>query len=264
MKFGYVLENFGENLNPQNLVKSAQFAEEIGFHSIWATDHILRPSQNNYPLFNNLSESITTIAYLAGKTNSVELGISTLVLPQRNPIVVAKQLATLSYLTEGRLSITFGAGQDRKEFGYLQQSFNNRGKRFNEQIELIQQLWRGGSDFRGNYYSFEDVIFSPTNSYPNNIFIAGNSEFALERAIKYNLGWHPTSISPDKVVETLDNNQLKIDDIQIMFRLTVKDLKSLHTVIEGYKEIGIKSMILRFPGGVEELFTSKDVLATYL
>ncbi|MHA2032268.1 MAG: LLM class flavin-dependent oxidoreductase, partial [Candidatus Kariarchaeaceae archaeon] len=103
MKLGYILENFGDNLNPENLVVSAQTAESMGFQSIWATDHIIRPRENNYPLFNTICESITTISYLAGKTNSIQIGVSTLVLPQRNPILVAKQLATIAFITKGRL-----------------------------------------------------------------------------------------------------------------------------------------------------------------
>jgi alkanesulfonate monooxygenase SsuD/methylene tetrahydromethanopterin reductase-like flavin-dependent oxidoreductase (luciferase family) len=264
VRLGYVLENFGDGLNPENLVVSAQTAEKIGFHSIWATDHIIRPRENNYPLFNNLSEAITTISFLAGKTSSVQIGISTLVLPQRNPILAAKQLATISYLTEGRLTISFGAGQNAKEFNYLQQSFKNRGKRFNEQIELIQSLWKGDASFDGNYYSYSDAIFSPLPETPNDMYIAGNSEFAIRRAIKYNLGWHPTSLSPNKLVEALDNLNLRIEDIQVMIRLTVHDLHNLLYVIDEYKEIGVDYIILRLPSGLEGLKEAEDVLSSFL
>lgn len=264
MKLGYVIENFGGNLSPDNIVDSVQTAETMGFHSIWATDHIIRPRTNNYPLFNTISESISTISYLAGKTSSIQIGISTLVLPQRNPIIVAKQLATIAYLTKGRLAISFGAGQNAEEFNYLQQSFTNRGKRFNEQLEVIQNLWEGTSSFNGKYYSFSDAIFDPIPNHSIDMYIAGNSEFAVKRALKNKLGWHPTSIPPNKIVETLDNINLRVSDVPIMFRLTVKDLNNLIHVIEEYKEIGINYIILRFPSGIQGLKEAKDDLSSYL
>ncbi|MFX0113142.1 MAG: TIGR03619 family F420-dependent LLM class oxidoreductase [Candidatus Hodarchaeota archaeon] len=193
MKFGYEIENYSSYLNPDTLIRTAKLLENSNFHSIWALDHILQPIAINAPDA-IVAEVITTLAFLAGHTKSIKLGTGTLVLPLRNPILVAKQLATLDYLTKGRLIVSFGAGASIKEFEFLNQNFHNRGKRFNEALEVIAALWAGKTSFSGRYYSFKEAIFQPIRKELAElpILIAGNSDHAIRRALKYGAGWFPT------------------------------------------------------------------------
>ena len=118
MKFGFTIENFGLNLERDYLIKSAKTAEEAGFESLWMVDHILQANEEGLTiydetttgLYNVITEPLSTIAFLAGHTKKIKFGVSTLVLPIRNPVIVAKQLASLDYLTNGRVVMTFGAG----------------------------------------------------------------------------------------------------------------------------------------------------------
>ncbi|MFW9917635.1 MAG: TIGR03619 family F420-dependent LLM class oxidoreductase [Candidatus Thorarchaeota archaeon] len=201
MKFGYEIENYGKYLDPGTLIRTTQQLENSNFHSIWALDHILKPIGSRAPDA-IVAEVITTLAFLAGHTKSIKLGTGTLVLPIRNPILVAKQLATLDYLTKGRLIVSFGAGGSRREFEFLNQNFGNRGKRFNEALEVIAALWSGKTSFSGRYYNFQEAIFQPIRKELANlpILIAGNSDHALRRALKYGAGWF-SSLRPSTTVK---------------------------------------------------------------
>ncbi|MHA2168694.1 MAG: TIGR03619 family F420-dependent LLM class oxidoreductase [Candidatus Kariarchaeaceae archaeon] len=193
MKLGYCIENFDTHLSPDKLIETAQQLEDSGFHSIWTTDHVLQQRDGPLPIYDSIAEAITTLAFLSGYTKSIKLGVSTLVLPIREPILVAKQLATLDYLTNGRLVASFGAGWNEKEFEFLGQEFNDRGKRFDEALQLIRGLWTGSKTFKGKYYQFEDASFKPIREDLKTIpiLIAGNSKYALNRAINLGDGWHP-------------------------------------------------------------------------
>ncbi|MHA2368459.1 MAG: TIGR03619 family F420-dependent LLM class oxidoreductase [Candidatus Hodarchaeales archaeon] len=204
MKFGYEIENFDTYLDPDTIIQTAKELERANFHSIWTVDHILQPIKSPLPLYNTIAEVITTLAFIAGHTKSIKLGVATLVLPLRNPIVVAKQLATLDYLTKGRLVISFGAGWNKGEYEILNQNFHNRGKRFNEALRLIRALWQGETSFAGKYFNFEEASFKPLRKELADlpILIAGNSDHAIQRAIKYGDGWFP-SCAPTTMREKL-------------------------------------------------------------
>ncbi|MHA2287108.1 MAG: LLM class flavin-dependent oxidoreductase [Candidatus Thorarchaeota archaeon] len=177
MRFGFVLENYGGFLDRNHLIETSRWAEESGFSSIWATDHVLPPRVNDFPRFNTITEAITTVSFLAGVTDRIMVGISTLVLPLRNPVLVAKQLTSLNFLTDGRVMISFGAGLSKGEFEFMNMSFSNRGRRFDESLELVKALWSGKDTFEGTHYSFEDASFSPNDPDSNTIpiWIAGNN-----------------------------------------------------------------------------------------
>src|SRR5712692_11983804 len=101
MKFGLCLPNFGGKIGPGELLELAVAAEENGFASVWATDHIIMPRQLKSP-YDELYEPFVTLAAIAARTNNVKLGTSILVLPQRDPILVGKQAATIDQLSNGR------------------------------------------------------------------------------------------------------------------------------------------------------------------
>jgi alkanesulfonate monooxygenase SsuD/methylene tetrahydromethanopterin reductase-like flavin-dependent oxidoreductase (luciferase family) len=102
MKFGVCIPNYGHNLSKTALVESAQLAEALGFNSIWTTDHTLVPKKHEDP-YGNIVDCLVALAYVGAVTQKIQLGTSVLVLPLRNPITVAKQAASIDYLTGGRL-----------------------------------------------------------------------------------------------------------------------------------------------------------------
>ncbi len=208
MKFGLILPNFGSQATRSSIIDSALAAEENGFDSVWLTDHIALP-QKDADDYGNLYEALTTMAYLSASTSSIKVGTSTLVLPQRNPLEVAKAVATLDNLSEGRTMITVGIGWSESEYQNLGYQFHNRGKRMNEAIQVLRTCWRSKSEvsFHGKFYQFENVVFSPSPVQAGgpSLWVAGVSQTALKRAIDLADGWHPNGRSPKILEESLSS-----------------------------------------------------------
>jgi len=193
MKLGVCVPNYGEQSTPDAIKRIAVEAERAGFDSVWCTDHLLMPRNSGTP-YERVFESITTLAYLSGVTSKVRLGISSLITAMRNPVVVAKQLATLDNLSNGRVILATSAGWNEKEFSNLGSNYHNRGKRLNESIRLIRALWNGQTSFESKALNihFSDVVFEPRPIQKHvPIWIAGNSKAAMRRAVKLGDGWHP-------------------------------------------------------------------------
>src|SRR3989449_3161040 len=184
MKFGVCVPNYGETCSTEALRNVAAEAERSGFDSVWCTDHILIPRDSGTP-YERIYESITSIAYLAGVTSKVKLGISSLITAMRNPVVVTKQLATVDNLSNGRVMLATSAGWNEKEFSNLGSNFHNRGQRLDESIRLIRTLWSGGRGFasRDLRQKFDDAVFEPPPVQKHlTIWIGGTSTAAKKQA----------------------------------------------------------------------------------
>jgi probable F420-dependent oxidoreductase len=196
LKFGYILPNYGDKISPQELLEISAVCEETGFDSVWATDHIIMPTELREP-YGQLVEPLTLLSYVAAKCEKLKVGTSCVVLPQRNPILVAKQAAALDVLSKGRVILGFGAGWAEKEFGFLDADFHGRGKVMDESIELMRKLWKDDVvNFEGEHFRVKDALFLPK---PMNrgipIWIGGNGSTAIRRVIERGDGWHP--VGPD-------------------------------------------------------------------
>ena len=197
MQVGVSLPNFSKPAEPSTLVEVAQAAEQLGFDSIWTTDHVIMPKGSEEP-YGHIYELLTTLAYLAPLTERVRLGTSVLVFPPRNPILIAKETATLDALSGGRLILGVGAGWNRQEFEWLGSDFANRGERLDEYIAVLRELWNSEDPrFEGRHVRFGDVVFSPRPRQPNGppIWLGGSSKHALRRAATIADGWHPVGVS---------------------------------------------------------------------
>lgn len=207
MKFGVVLPSYGPRAGRLAILDTALAAEQLGFESVWLTDH-LALSQSEAGEFGSLFEAITTLAYLAGATGRIRLGISSLVLPQRNPLEVARQIATADLLSGGRVLLAAGIGWSKSEFRNLGSNFNDRAARMDEALKVLRTLWRGGSrpvSFQGKYYAFEDVVFEPNTVQLGGppLWVGGNSVAALRRAVILADGWHADSLPAATLAERL-------------------------------------------------------------
>ena len=201
MEFGVCLPNYGERLSVEALLKVSQEAERLGFDSLWTTDHILMPKNSETP-YERIFDSITSLAYLAGQTKKVKLGISSLIIAMRNPVEAAKQLATVDVMSGGRVTmIAIGAGWFDKEFSFLGSNFHDRGKRVDESMRIIRGLWKGESSFESNVlpHNYSDVVFQPKPLHDKiSIWIGGSSPAAMKRAANLGDAWHPNAFPLDK------------------------------------------------------------------
>ncbi len=194
MKVGVCLPNYGETGSVDGLRKVAVTAEELGYDSVWTTDHILMPTNSGTP-YERILDSITSLAYLAGITTKVKLGISSLILAMRNPVVAVKQLASVDNFSSGRLMLATSAGWNESEFRHLGSNFHDRGRRLDENIRLLRALWDASVvKFEGKQsgITFEEAVFEPHPVQKKlTVWIAGNSKAAMTRAIGSGDAWHP-------------------------------------------------------------------------
>jgi probable F420-dependent oxidoreductase len=175
-------------------MRAATRAEELGFCSLWVNDHVLAPA--SLPRYSEILESLSTLAWMAAHTEEVRLGTSVLILPQREPILAAKQLATLDVLSGGRLIVGIGSGYVAEEFAFLGAPFEQRGKRIEEQIALLRALWAGEPNFRGRWFAYEGACFGPlpVQGAALPLWIGGGSRAAMRRAATLADAWHPAHL----------------------------------------------------------------------
>lgn len=182
------LSNYGILPSRSFLKDAALEIEGLDLDSIWTSDHIIVP-KNDTP-WNRVFESMTTLGFLSSITESVQLGSSILLVPLREPLVLAKQIATLDSLSNGRVVIGVGIGWNKKEFDLLGCDFKNRGNIITENIDIMRKMWAG--DYTKQGYSCEPMPISD-NGPP--ILIGGQSDGALKRVASIGDGWHPVGIS---------------------------------------------------------------------
>lgn len=173
-------------------------AEELGFDSVWTTDHIVVPRSMPDP-YGEMLESLTVLGVAAGRTSRLLLGTSVIVLPQREPLLLAKQVATLHHLSAGRVMLGVGVGWLEREFEALGAPFKRRGVATTEAIALLRTIWEGGPEDAAD--PLADLVFSPTNDGLPRIpvFVGGNSDLALARAAQSGDGWHAVNRTVDEV-----------------------------------------------------------------
>ncbi len=200
MKFGIGLPNFGRETTWDDIRRVARAAEELGFDSVWTTDHVIVPQADAEP-YGTIYESLITLALVAGVTTRIKLGASILVLPQRNPVLAAKQVATLDAATEGRVVLGVAVGWNETEYKNLGADFKNRGKRLDEAIDLLRTLFASeDATFHGDYTTLDHAVFAPLPAQKLiPIWIGGNGEPALVRAARRGDGWHATGATPAQI-----------------------------------------------------------------
>ena len=198
MKFGIAVPNFGAYAKREQIVEISSLAEELRYDSLWASDHVVIPSSHKV-FGDTFHDPLVTLSYISANTDRIELGTSVIILPYRNPLVLAKMVSTLDTLSGGRLILGIGAGWLEGEFDALGVNYKERGKITDEYIEILKELWTSDNpEYSGDYYEFSDIKFLPKPSrkpYPP-IWVGGDSASAIERAVKYGDGWHPVGLTP--------------------------------------------------------------------
>ena len=205
MRFGVVLPTYPQGATIEGVAQVAQAAERLGFASVWTTDHVILPVEAAGP-YAEILEPLLTLAYVAPLTRAVRLGISVIVVPQRNGVVLAKELATLDRLCGGRLIVGVGAGWSEDEFKMLGvgDRFHHRGAYLDETVRLWTHLWTTpGTPYRGRFYDLPAVAFGPPPLQPGGppIWVGGASEGARRRAGRIGAAWHPVGISASQLAE---------------------------------------------------------------
>ncbi len=201
LHLGLILPNYGASLDVETLVAAAIAAEDAGFDSGWVTDHVLVPPEHA-PVYGTIAEALVSLGFLAARTRRLELGVSALVVPQRNPLVALKQLTTLDCLSGGRIVTAVAAGWMEGEFELLGADFERRGRLLNEWLELAGSVFAqmpGRVGFDGEFFSV-DGWMAPGLVRPGGpeLWVAGVSRATVRRAARTGV-WHPVALSPDEL-----------------------------------------------------------------
>ncbi|MGH7918705.1 MAG: TIGR03619 family F420-dependent LLM class oxidoreductase [Candidatus Dormibacteraceae bacterium] len=226
MDFGVFLPVSGSASHRSGLITAAKRAEEWGFTTVWAADRIVIPWEIETPYAYNWTgsffvppekpflEPLTALAFLAGATEKIRLGISVLVMPYRNPVYWAKIAATIDWLSEGRFVLGIGIGWMREEFAALGADFAHRGLVADEQLSLARALFTlDHVTFHGDRYHLDDIAFEPKafdREHPIPIWAGGEGLPAQRRAGRFADAWFPyfPRITPGELRRRMDRVRL--------------------------------------------------------
>ena len=202
MRYGLCLPNFTSIASPDAIDTAAATAERLGWDSVWTTDHVLVDTGPDAADYRVNFDVIQTLAWVGARYPTIRLGTSVIVVPQRNAVVVAKELASLDALSGGRVIAGIGVGWNEREFANLgvPDRFAVRGAYVEETIALWRHLWAGSGDpFDGRFNQMSDYAFGPlpTQGAGLPIWIGGRADPALERAGRLADGYHSSAASPE-------------------------------------------------------------------
>jgi probable F420-dependent oxidoreductase len=261
--FGLNLPNYSSLGNRESMIAIAESAEELGYSSLWTSDHILVPANRPEP-FGNVLETFTTLSYLAARTETIRLGTGILVLPQRDPLLAAKQAATIHHLSAGRFTLGIGVGYIAEEYSFLRADFDRRGQLADEYVQAIRALFESDHpEYHGRHINFSEALFSPRPKTPIPIVLGGDSRAALRRAANAGDGWYGLRLSPKAAGEAIAAmNQIghKRDftmSLRVQTRVggSVDDADPTTTLhgdpnviveqLRQYREVGIQQLVIK-------------------
>ncbi len=237
MKFGISIPTCREGkgatpgtIRPEDLIRLARAADKLGFDCAWANDHLTpsRGVRSRHNMMPNYYEVLTTLTYCAAVTERLKVATGVVVAPFRDPILLAKQIATLDVLGGGRVILGVGMGSDREEFEmlYPRLSKAHRGQTLDESLEVINLLFREQvASHKGTYYEFNDVVLQPKPlQKPLPVYISGSSPKTIERAVKFCSGL--MVFSP-----TVAEMKQKVDNLETIAGEHSRDLSDFDTVV---------------------------------
>jgi probable F420-dependent oxidoreductase len=196
MKIGFAVPVTGSWATPANQFRIAERAEELGYNSLWTLQRLLNPADSADETYRNVPDPLVTLAYLAGRTTRIRLGVAVVNLPFFSPALLAKQAATLDHVSDGRLDLGLGLGWMPEEFAAVGVPYERRGARADEFLRALRALWTEEiSEFHGEFYDFPAVRMDPKplqSPYPP-LLLGGMSEPALRRAGRLADGWVSSS-----------------------------------------------------------------------
>ena len=265
MKIGFAFANAGPFAEPGLLAHLARMADAAGIESLWTVEHVFVPAgyKSEYPYDKSgkmpggevlpIPDPVLPLAYVAAITSQIRLGTGVMILPQRHPAYVAKELATLDVLSNGRAMLGIGVGWLKEEFDALGVPFESRAARTRESVEAIRALWRGDQKgFEGEFFKWGPVVSLPKPIQKKGvpIVIGGHTEIAAKRAARYCDGFFPGR-GEKEVAALLDVmrkecERIKRDprEIEITMPLPGKDPAAIRRCVE----LGASRFIMPPPG----------------
>jgi probable F420-dependent oxidoreductase len=260
VRFGIFGINFGVCADPDVMAEVAEVAEDLGFDSLWTGEHVVLPDPqappSPAPPHIPMLHPSTALSFVAAATDEILLGTGITLIAQRNPLVLAKEMASLDVLAEGRLILGVGAGYLQAEFDALGIPFEERGRRTDEYIEVLRELW--GSDepeFEGEFVRFAGIQSRPRppRGRETPIHGGGMSLVAYRRAVLRCQGWYGFAMDLESTAESLDALDRAEDELdrptwlgELEVSITPRETPTAEDV-EAYEDLGVDRLILMLP-----------------
>ncbi|HEY3017253.1 MAG TPA: TIGR03619 family F420-dependent LLM class oxidoreductase [Gaiellaceae bacterium] len=235
MRFGVILPNYGRDAIPDAIRRTVELAEELGFDSVWATEHII-VGPEAADTYGRVYDPLVTLGWIAGWTDRIGLGTSIVLVPLHNPMHLAKQVATLQELSGGRFTLGVGMGWHKDEFDFMGVPFEGRGRRADEAIQLMRAVWNGERDFEGELWSFHGATSEPHPSPQPELWVGGSSERAIRRALELGDAWHPSRRSDAEHVRRIREQH---PELRVIPRTAQEN-------VEAMLEAGAQGAVLQF------------------
>lgn len=266
-RIGVTVNNNGNRSVQGRLIDDVQRLEAAGFDSIWMSDHLLMPveSTSRYPFRPNGEmnwdrqtpwfDAMIWSTAIAAVTTRVEIGVSALIPTLRNPLALAKQIASLDVLSDGRFVMGAGVGWLKEEFEALGISSARLGARFDEWIRLMRQSWAGRVDeFNGEFFSVNAPIYmQPTPRRDVPILIGGMSERAMVRVVEHSCGWLPLPLPGEDTLTSIEAGVTRIrqleeaqgiESVKRRIVLNAYDPKLVGAIAQDLADMGVTDIIV--------------------
>ncbi len=269
MKYGIAIRNMGPQSTRATILACAKVAESLGFDAVFVSDHLCIPPDQTEGSGGRYLDVLATLAFVAGATERIRLGISVLVLPYRPAVLTAKQVATIQELSGGRMILGVGVGWMKSEFEALGADKRMRGRTSDETLRVIKHLFTNeAAGYQGELVKFAPFVFAPRPVCPP-IWIGGNGDPALRRVVEFGDGWHPM-LPAEKLGPAVAQLKEKLrakgrsKNIEIVVRRGMKfdDLGAAKAKLEAERAAGATYFILdlgRYPSEKEFAGAGRDI-----
>lgn len=266
MKYGLMFANAGPFADPELFAHLVTTADAAGIESIWTVEHVLVPKgyESTYPYSPDgkmpgpenspIPDPFLALSYAAALTKKIRLATGVLILPQRHPAYVAKEVATLDVLSNGRVTLGIGVGWLKEEFDALGVGFEDRAARTRESVEAMRSLWSDGpSTFHGKHFHWANVESNPKPRQGANVpvVVGGHSDIAARRAARYGNGFFPgrgNSARLKELIGILRDECAKVgrsaDDIELTGGMMAPSPEH----VAKHEEMGFSRLVMGPPG----------------
>jgi probable F420-dependent oxidoreductase len=264
VRIGLFNINSGPCSWPEGATTVATLAEELGYDSVWAGEHVVVPSPRVPPSLleptTRMMDPLVTLAFLASATSRLTLAAGLIVLPQRHPLVLAKEAATLDVLSGGRLLLGIGTGYVEPEFEALGIPFGDRGARTDDYLGAMAAIWQDERpSYAGRYLSFSGIDAHPRPTRPGGVplVFGGHSPAAFRRAVSRGHGWYGFFLSLDETAAALERLRAAGEEVERgpglpRLEITVTPKGRLAPdLVRRFADLGVDRLVLLPPAGLD-------------